>query len=91
MVNINGIFECIGIKKIGSKELLTLCNGDNDKYGNFIKAYYQVWIDDRVLKLLNRELRDRIKNKGIIKIKGTLKIIQNDKFLNLTIYPISIV
>lgn len=92
MIEIKGIFKCNEIKEVGSKKVLSLSNSDKDQDGNYINTYYQIWLSDKVSKLVDPNLKMKIANKCLVNISGWLKVTKSNdnKFTNLTIFPTKI-
>ena len=68
-------------------------NWIDDKDGNYINTYYQIWCNDKVSKMTSNELKKKI-TKVLISINGWLKVdvseINGKKYTNMTIFPTSI-
>ena len=87
MVKIEGLFKCNEIKEFKNSKKLSLSNSDKDKDGNFKNTYYDLWLTEKVSNMVNPELKKKMVNKGMINIKGWLKVTKTNNYQNLTIYP----
>lgn len=87
MLEIKGRFKCMEIKEINNTKLLSIVNSDKDKDGKYINTYYQIWLNDKVSKMVNPDLKKKMANNAIIDIKGFLKVNKTNKYTCLTIYP----
>lgn len=93
MLEIKGRFSCGQIKNVGSAQIMTLVNSDKDKDGNYQKAYYQMFLNEKSKAMFNNQMKLKIKNPDqflIIDLEGYLKVGYNNKFTNLTIIPAKI-
>lgn len=90
MLRIEGRFSCGQIKNVGNSQIMTLVNSDKDKDGNYQKAYYQMFLNDKTKSMFSNQMKQKIKNPDqflLIDLQGYLKVSYNNKFTNLTIIP----
>lgn len=94
MLEIKGIFLTGKVKKIRDSEVLTIINREKDNMtGEYNKAYYQMWLNDKVKELLGYSILNKINDDNsfaLLEIEGYLKVVNNNNYTNLTIIPISI-
>jgi hypothetical protein len=90
MLSVRGVFKCIEIKDVKGKKILSLSNSDKDRDGNYKNTYYVIWVNEKVSKMVNDDLKRKMKNKAILDIKGFLRVSKKDKYTNLYIYPTEI-
>lgn len=93
MIKINGIFKVQEIKEVGNKKIIKLIHTHKNKDGSIANSYFNVWVNDKVSKMVTPELKRNMKDK-LITVEGYLlmetKEVEGKKFVNNTIFPSSI-
>lgn len=93
MLKFTGIFTIKEVKELGKTKVMKLTHMNKSSDGKIKISYYDIWITEKVSKMVDTELKRNIKD-AIVTVDGFLLIEtkehQGKKYQNNTIFPSSI-
>ena len=90
MLRVEGIFTIKELRDLGKTKILKLTHMNKSKDNKIKTSYYDIWVTDKVSKLVSNELKKNLKD-SLVSVEGFLLIETVEsggkKYQNNTIFP----